>query len=58
MRATRLIVSRQPYKQNQFGATLGGPLIKNRTFFFGDYEGFADPAGNSVFGVDSHAGGD
>jgi hypothetical protein len=31
---------RQPYKQNQFGATLGGPLIKNRTFFFGDYEGF------------------
>ncbi|MGA8213309.1 MAG: TonB-dependent receptor [Candidatus Sulfotelmatobacter sp.] len=30
---------RQPYKQNQFGGTLGGPIIKNRTFFFGDYEG-------------------
>ena len=30
---------RQPYKQNQFGVTLGGPIIKNRTFFFGDYEG-------------------
>ena len=30
---------RQPYKQNQFGATLGGPVIKNRTFFFIDYEG-------------------
>ena len=30
---------RQPYKQNQFGATLGGPIIKNRTFFFVDYEG-------------------
>jgi len=30
---------RQPYKQNQFGFTLGGPITKNRTFFFGDYEG-------------------
>jgi Carboxypeptidase regulatory-like domain/TonB dependent receptor-like, beta-barrel len=30
---------KQPYKQNQFGATLGGPIMKNRTFFFVDYEG-------------------
>ena len=30
---------RQPYQQNQFGATLGGPIIKSRTFFFVDYEG-------------------
>jgi hypothetical protein len=30
---------RQPYKQNQFGFTLGGPIVKNHTFFFGDYEG-------------------
>jgi Carboxypeptidase regulatory-like domain len=28
-----------PYKQNQFGFTFGGPIIKNRTFFFGDYQG-------------------
>ncbi|MBI1762510.1 MAG: TonB-dependent receptor [Acidobacteria bacterium] len=25
--------------KNQFGGTFGGPIIKNRTFFFGDYQG-------------------
>ncbi len=28
-----------PYKQNQFGASLGGPIIHNKIFFFGDYQG-------------------
>jgi hypothetical protein len=27
------------YRQNQFGATIGGPIKKEKTFFFGDYEG-------------------
>src|SRR5712692_6149399 len=29
-----------PYRQNQFGVTLGGPLHKDGTFFFLGYEGF------------------
>jgi len=28
-----------PFKQNQFGGTLGGPMKKDKSFFFGSYEG-------------------
>ena len=35
----------EPLKQNQFGGTFGGPLRRNRDFFFGYYEGFRNRAG-------------
>src|SRR5216683_2268145 len=31
--------TRPQFQQNQFGGTLGGPIKKDRTFFFGSYEG-------------------
>jgi Carboxypeptidase regulatory-like domain/TonB-dependent Receptor Plug Domain/TonB dependent receptor len=32
-------------RRNQFGAAAGGPIIKDRTFIFGDYEGIRDAEG-------------
>src|SRR5438128_10667416 len=38
-----------PFKRNQFGGAVGGPIIKNHTFFFADYEGIRQSKGISSF---------
>src|SRR5262249_60708852 len=41
---------RAPFHQNQFGGAAGGPILRNRTFVFGDYQGTrqATSAGSSI----------
>lgn len=36
------------FRRNQFGGTLGGPILHDRTFFFGNYEGFRQAQGISM----------
>ncbi|HEX6804914.1 MAG TPA: carboxypeptidase-like regulatory domain-containing protein [Terriglobales bacterium] len=36
------------FTQNQFGANVGGPVIKNRLFFFSSYEGYRLRKGNTI----------
>jgi hypothetical protein len=48
-------------KQNQFGAALGGPLVRNRLFGFGYYEGHRNTTGitqNLIVLSDAQRGGD
>jgi outer membrane receptor protein involved in Fe transport len=50
------------YQQNQFGATLGGPIRKDKTFIFGSYEGNrlkqGIPSGNVYLPTTAQANGD
>jgi hypothetical protein len=36
------------FKQDQFGGTLGGPVFKNRTFFFASYQGHRETQGQTA----------
>ena len=36
------------FSQNQFGGTLGGPIIRNHTFLFGDYQGLRNDQAQTV----------
>jgi len=40
---------RQPYHFNQFGANLGGPIKKDKAFFFFNYDGQRNTGPNEVF---------
>ena len=40
---------KSPFHFNQFGGALGGPIVKNRLFFFTDYEGERSTTPNTVF---------
>ena len=42
-------VPRGHFTQNQYGATIGGPIIKNRTFFFGDFQFFTSRTATTQF---------
>lgn len=39
------------FRRNQFGASLGGPIQKNKTFFFADYEGLRENQGITTLDV-------
>ncbi|HEY1950124.1 MAG TPA: carboxypeptidase regulatory-like domain-containing protein [Bryobacteraceae bacterium] len=38
---------KQPFKQNQYGVTAGGPIKKNKMFFFAGWEGFRSRQGSN-----------
>jgi hypothetical protein len=37
-----------PFERDQFGAVLGGPIVKNKAFFFADWEGFRQTRGQTA----------
>ena len=56
----KLVLSNSPYRiENEFGGTFGGPIVKNKTFFFGSLERWTDRrlgTGNTIRGVPTESG--
>jgi len=46
--SNRAGIAREPLVRNQFGASLGGPVVKNRVFFFVNWESRIDASGRAV----------
>ncbi|WP_182276246.1 TonB-dependent receptor [Granulicella sp. 5B5] len=42
------IIARNPYTQTIFGGTFGGPIFKDKLFFFMDYEGYREHTGGTT----------
>jgi hypothetical protein len=42
---------KNPFGQNEFGGTIGGPIVRNKLFFFSDYQGLRIDASNPVTGI-------
>jgi Carboxypeptidase regulatory-like domain/TonB dependent receptor-like, beta-barrel len=39
--------TKAPFNSHQFGGTLGGPILRNKAFFFGDYQGLRQDQGRT-----------
>jgi outer membrane receptor protein involved in Fe transport len=44
-------ISKSKLRRNQFGAAAGGPIVRNKAFFFGSYEGVRQRTGGTVSGL-------